>query len=307
MQERGLPRVATSMIFKSKDPSDGRLRNLEVALQLPLSYQDRHSREKELAIRRAGLKGEKDAAYYIDFHLKDSANWAVIHDLRIEWKGRIAQIDHLIMDRMLEIYVVETKSFGTKVRHANGGWERYYAGDWEGIASPVEQNERHISVLKEIIRETKLAPKRLGVPLPPTYYNMVVVSPECSVIGRFAGGARVLRMDSLVRKVRDDNSGMLNLVKVVKPTTLHRFATRLAALHKPASMPNTVPLAQSGRAIPEPVSEIASIRRCSECGGSISATEASYCRNRQSRFAGRLLCIKCQTYAPKSLPATAAR
>ena len=46
------------------------------------------------------MKGEQEAAYHIDFHLKDSQNWAVIHDLRVEWNGRGAQMDHLHIDRL---------------------------------------------------------------------------------------------------------------------------------------------------------------------------------------------------------------
>ena len=173
------------MIFKAKDPIEGQLHELELALQQPLPDRDRRRSEKELAQRRAGLKGEEEAAYHINFHMRDSANWAVIHDLRIEWKGGTAQIDHLIISRLLEIYVVESKSYRTKVRYANGGWERFISGDWEGIACPIEQNERHISVLKDLITDAGLAPKRLGLPMPASFYNIVVVRPSCSIIGRF--------------------------------------------------------------------------------------------------------------------------
>src|SRR5664279_389492 len=137
--------------------------------------QERQRYEKQLAQVRAGLKGEQEAAYHINFHLKDSKNWAVIHDLRIEWNGRVAQIDHLLVDRFLEIYVVESKSFRTKVRCANGGWERLNFNHWEGIPCPMEQNQRHIMVLEELIEARKLAPTRLGMVLPPKFFNVVVV------------------------------------------------------------------------------------------------------------------------------------
>lgn len=56
--------------------------------------------EAEIRLMRAGDKGEREAAYEIDFHHGPSRNWAVIHDLRIEHEGRIAQIDQLV-DRPL--------------------------------------------------------------------------------------------------------------------------------------------------------------------------------------------------------------
>jgi hypothetical protein len=103
-----------TMIFKEKDSIADQLQELETALQQPLADRDRQRLEKELALRRAGLKGEEEAAYHINFHLKNNPNWAVIHDLRLEWNRRVAQIDHLLISRLLEIYVVESKSFRTK-------------------------------------------------------------------------------------------------------------------------------------------------------------------------------------------------
>jgi hypothetical protein len=291
------------MIFKAKDPVSDQLHGLELALQRPLPYRDLQRLEKELAQRRAGLKGEEEAAYHINFHMGDCANWAVIHDLRIEWKGRTAQIDHLIISRLLEIYVVESKSYRTKVRYANGGWERFNFGDWEGIACPVEQNERHISVLKDLISDLGLAPKRLGLPMPASFYNIVVVRPSCSIIGRFRGRARIWRMDTLVKKVCDDNSGVLNVVKVISRATLHRFATKLAACHKPAPKPKvsfTSPPSRLPEALPAP--DEASVR-CHGCGNQLSVAEADYCRQNDSRFGRGLLCRKCQGYAPKVTPA----
>lgn len=40
--------------------------------------------------------GEKVALFVLSY--KDSQNWAVIHDLRIEHRGRVAQIDHLLIN-----------------------------------------------------------------------------------------------------------------------------------------------------------------------------------------------------------------
>ena len=39
----------------------------------------------------------------------------VIHDLRLEVDGRVAQIDHLIIDRFLTVWVCESKHFAEGV------------------------------------------------------------------------------------------------------------------------------------------------------------------------------------------------
>lgn len=65
---------------------------------------------------RADIKGENEAAYEIDFHFKNHKNYIVLHDLRLEVNGRAAQIDHILLDRTLVAYVLETK-------HFNGGYQ----------------------------------------------------------------------------------------------------------------------------------------------------------------------------------------
>ena len=161
------------------------MQHLEKALKGNVNDGERRKIAMDLGAMRSGIKGEKEAAYHIDFHLKNSPNWVVIHDLRLDWKDRVAQIDHLLIDRYLEVYVVESKSFRTKVRCANGGWERLQGDHWQGISSPVEQNERHIRVLKDVFEDLNLAPSRLGFRLTPTFLNVVLVAPDCSIIGQF--------------------------------------------------------------------------------------------------------------------------
>jgi hypothetical protein len=52
----------------------------------------------------------------------------VTPDLRIEHRGRVAQIDHLLINRWLDIFVLEPKNYdyGVKIREEGGarlGWE----------------------------------------------------------------------------------------------------------------------------------------------------------------------------------------
>ena len=171
------------MVYKDRDSLDARLQLLEQSLAKATTTAERNRWEKDIAILMAGAKGEDEAAYHIDFHLKSSPNWAVIHDLRLEWRGRVAQIDHLLIDRFLQINVVESKSFRTKVRYANGGWERINFNHWEGIPSPVDQNDRHIIVLEQLLSERQLAPKKLGFVVAPKFVNIVLVQPTGSIMG----------------------------------------------------------------------------------------------------------------------------
>lgn len=128
---------------------------------------------KELNIRRAGIRGEAQAAYLIDFDFRDSDNWAVIHDLRLEHRSRVAQIDHLLINRWLDVYVLETKSFSSGLKITEDGeflrWNDY-RNKYEGMASPLEQNTRHIQVLKDVM-DTIAMPERMGLRIMPTFHS----------------------------------------------------------------------------------------------------------------------------------------
>lgn len=279
------------MIFKSKDSLDDRLACLEAAVSKSFG-RERNSLEREIAILKSGEKGELDTAYYVDFELKDSKFWAVIHDLRIEWNGRTAQIDHLLIDRLLEIYVIESKSFRAKVRYANGGWERLNFNHWEGIPSPVEQNERHIKILSEMISELNLAPTRLG--MKPRYENIVAVQPSCSIVGVVPKDARVYRTDMMVKKIQKSDATVVDMLRIVSPESVWNFASRLVGLHKPVnkSDPNRGKLSGFGLSVASTQEEA-----CHECKGPLSKAEANFCQTRKSVFAGLLLCRKCQSFA----------
>ena len=312
------------MILKERDSLDGRLQQLEETLNSSSGLlRDRAARD--IAFVKAGARGEDEAAYHIDFHLKSVPNWAVIHDLRLEWRGRVAQIDHLLIDRFLQINVVESKSFRSKIRYANGGWERINYNHWEGIPSPVDQNDRHILVLEQLIKDRQLTPKKLGFPVPPKYVNIVLVQPTCSIIGGYPADVRVHRMDSFVKKLRAELPIGMEVFKLISPETLQAFATQLLAFHTPARVPARVPapipthpnspplpnptMAPAPKPMPAPVSQPAAARvqaasaapqTCESCNGPLTGAEAEYCQKFPRKFGGKLLCRGCQKPAGRT-------
>jgi hypothetical protein len=80
-------------------------------------------------------------------------------------EGRVAQIDHLLITRLLDIWVFESKHFAEGVGvNEQGEWVAYWNGKPHGIASPVEQNRKHIAVLREAFDQGPVQlPRRLGV------------------------------------------------------------------------------------------------------------------------------------------------
>lgn len=289
------------MILKRKDDVTSHLVKLESLLERPeINEGQRHSLKAEIWAMRTGHQGERDAAYHIDFHWKNGLNSAVIHDLRIEQGGRSAQIDHLILTRSLNFHVLETKNLSREVRISKlGEWEMQTASGWQGMASPIEQNRRHIEVLREYIREHQLAPKRLGFTLPVRFQNWVLVSPQCRVKRQGSDGGRVVKMDMFERRIGEwiDRSSFLDTVTSISSFVSRKTVQNIGLALVGAHRPQVFPYAQKfgfHRSIPA-----ACI--CANCGDELDQRVIDYCRTHAKKFGGKHLCRLCQSSV--SLPA----
>ena len=202
--------------------------------------------EMEIELRkiRAGQKGEKDAAYAIDFFLAPRDDWAVIHDLRLEWQGRVAQIDHLLINRLMDVWVCESKHFSEGVAiNEHGEFTSFFNNRPRGIESPIEQNHRHVKVLESVLGSSILPlPTRLGIPLRSTIRSVVLVSAQARITRptqKFAGLDTVIKADQLRSTINRTVEAMgvgetfLKVTKVVGLDTLRGFANDLAKLHRP--------------------------------------------------------------------------
>ena len=152
-------------------------------------------------------------------------------------EGQTAQIDHLVISRMLEVFVCESKSYtgGVKVNE-HGEWSTFRDRLPIGIPSPVEQNRRHIKVLEQVIKLGRVQLPRRIVSIKPTYRNIVLVSKD-GLITR--PRKKLPELDSVV-KVDQFRTHLLNrdvsnaqMLKVVGSDTLAAFGRQLVDLHAP--------------------------------------------------------------------------
>lgn len=227
------------MILKSADDKSAQIASLESLLSTAGPLKSRI--EQELRNLRAGIKAERDAAYLIDFDFKDSTKTAVIHDLRIEVNGRVAQIDHLLIHRTLNIFVLETKHFHAGLKITDTGeflrWNQF-KGNYEGMPSPLAQNERHITVLKDLISRMDM-PTRLGIRLAPDFQSVVLVDAHAR-IDRPKGfdTSNVIKADMLlplIEKLIDTQNVLSSLAKFVGWETVEEIGRNLVAMHRPVT------------------------------------------------------------------------
>ncbi|MEW8308213.1 MAG: NERD domain-containing protein [gamma proteobacterium symbiont of Ctena orbiculata] len=303
------------MIIKTKDPIDPALERLE-ALKAEASPHQRKRIDTEIRRMKAGASGESSSGYHIDFYYAGSDNWAVIHDVRIEHKGRVAQIDHLLISRTLECFVLESKHFSDTLEiNDQGEFTAIWGRDKTGIESPIEQNIRHIEVLKQVVEDERLAPKRLGFRLGLDYKSIVLVSPK-SVITRPPARAfdtsMIIKADLLKSHVDDavEEVSALALGKAVSSKTLKEFAEALAARHQPKEFDYRAKFgigeAKQAEPVEKPKVVDAPARKagdqerkkkgyyCADCKAKITLKVAKYCFDRKEQFGGRAYCMDCQ-------------
>ncbi len=304
------------MLIKQKDDLQPTVHLLEGFLALQsISGSERERIEDELKRFCAGARGEKEAAYHIDFTLKNGKNWAVIHDLRLEHNGRVAQIDHLLINRMFDLIVIESKNVQTGLRISpNGEWDVQTRWGWKGMASPVEQNRRHIQVLGELINDHKLTPKRLGFHIPPKFHNWVLIPPQCSLPKNRGDEATILKMDLFERGLDEHNqklSDMFILAKLCAPETIQEFAQKLVTFHRPTSFDYAAKFGitdsqqySSPLSVPEKLVAAPQVDKptCVRCQVPVEAKVVSFCRSNEKRFGRKILCRTCQATAVHSAP-----
>ncbi len=302
------------MILKHKDDLAPRTAELERLLSLArLSKAQREDLQDELGAMRAGNKGEKEAAYHIDFGWKDGKNSVVVHDLRLEHEGRVAQIDHLILMRTLDCHVLETKGFSSEVRISESGeWETRTRYGWRGIPSPIEQNRRHIEVLQGFVRDHNLSPKRLGLCMPLRFHNWVLVSPQCQIRRGGEEWDRVVKMDLFEKRFGEcvQATGFLDTLssvsKLVSLATLQGIGEFLVNAHKPTTVNYAAKFGISAVAEKRsnvvreepPVAHAPAVpTSCEDCGAGVDLQVVKFCRVNLQRFRGKVLCRSCQQAA----------
>lgn len=302
------------MILKIKDGREADIAELNRLLKLKLSSRQRFLIEKEIKCLVSGERNEQNSAYYLDFRFKDTPNWMLIHDLRLEHRGRIAQLDHVLINRYLDVFVLESKNYYYGVKITEEGEFLVWDGKgYQAIESPYEQNRRHIQVLQQVIDERNLAPTRLGFAIPAMYRNVILVAPTSKVMKPKKAPfdlATVVKADAFVstaEKMIDDKS-VVEMAKIIGTDTIREFGGKLVRLHRqgsfnyaakfgiteqPASVPTAAPeLLEAVKEPPAPHYGAAAV--CQECGAEVDQKVVNFCRFNKSRFKGQVLCRDCQ-------------
>jgi len=301
------------MLIKAADDKTKEVKILQRLLNHPAATAGiKRAIEQEIRNIRSGAENEKQTAYEINFDYEPSKNWAVIHELRIEHGGRVAQIDHVLVNRFLDVWVCESKYFAEGIAiNEHGECSFFSGGKPHGAPSPFEQNRRHCAVLKAVFDDGAVElHKRLGFSIKPRIKSLILVSKNARITrpqARIKGLDDIMKVDQVrahIDRAIDDDNNVLSVAKVIGSGTLKDFANRLAALHTPIAWNWH---AQFGlpREIARPVAIGASeaapggnkpkpMLACHSCKAVVTDKNVAYCEANRARFGGRVYCIPCQ-------------
>ena len=316
------------MIIKTAEDKESDIATLrELLMRSDVTADVKKRIEQEIKNIQAGLKGEREAAYEMEFTYGASKNWMLIHDLRIECEGQVAQIDHIAISRLLEIWVCESKHFSEGLAiNEYGECSAFYGSRPYGVPSPIEQNRKHIAVLESVFKTGKVKlPTRLGFTLKPSINSLILVSKRARISrpkANISGIDTIIKNDQFKNKIDqsiDDANNPLGLAKLISSETLEKFARELAAIHRPIVMNwhakfglselKTINQSILKEEVDKPSKSEQTMKVsgdealtdkakqkliCHTCNLPIPYAVAKFCWFNKPKFGGNLYCIECQ-------------
>lgn len=265
-----------------------------------------------------GIRGEAEAAFYIDGYFAGGENHVWIHDLRIQYQGEVAQIDHLVINRGLGFYLIETKNYAANIIINEQGEFTADYGKWRtGIESPLEQGKRHERVLNKVLDHLEIS-GRFGSPL--EFYHVVMFHPKVTIqrppeksfdtshvikadqfpswrerfVNKQMAGFGLLRGISNVRSLDTVRQWGESLVRLHRPLDVQalpefmrpRKSVPAASLH----LPRDERIAPQALDSPSLSPELKKSLKCVQCGVKLSLSEGRFCWQRPERFKGLQYC-----------------
>ena len=309
------------MLIKPADDKSKRLALLEdLQKSSLLDNRQKDWLRDELRNLNAGIKGERAAAFYLDGHYKDGQNNVLLHDLRLQVDGEVAQIDHLVINRTGYMVLIETKNYSGDLEvNAHGEFTVRYGKDRYGIPSPYEQSRRHARILGKLLERLEISTRTDKLP---EFHNVVMMHPQ-AIIQRPDSKAFdtsfLIKADQFPawhdKLVEGIGTGSLlkALFNMRSPDTIKEWGEKLKRQHRAADLlalpefmqpkPRSVQAAVVPKKLTVPPVDVppslvpsegdASLAKkliCVQCREKITFSEGKFCWNNAKRFGGLQYC-----------------
>ncbi len=232
------------MIFKEIDNKDEEISTLKKLYKQSQSDKQKQLILKDLKALENGYQAEKDNAYYLDFEFKDSKKFVLLHDIRIEHNGLTAQFDHILIGTS-GVTALESKSFkGELTINDDTSLTVKYGKFTKTYPSPVEQNKRHLQVLKQFIEDNIELPQRIKLMGGFEYEQKVLIHPNTNVTNETLPKDFVRSDIFASNRVKEINNLsisnlLLKATRIITPSLAKTIANKLILAHKPVKFDYT--------------------------------------------------------------------
>lgn len=200
--------IEKPLFLKHFNKENNQIKELEELLKT-CNETSRKFIEQDIKKLKYGQVGENNIYY----ELKNSfIPMICMHDLRLKYRGKVAQIDFLVLTSKY-IYVIECKNLMGDISITKEGEFIRYIKDSQGkviskqgMYSPIVQNERHINIIKEILsnelKENKNKLRRIE--------SLVVsANPKTIINKKYAPrhiGENIIRYDQIIDRIKEDQN-----------------------------------------------------------------------------------------------------
>jgi len=299
-----MPIGKLAMIIKNMDEYAAELATIERLLLSDPPWNARASLQRDHASILTSLKQRRDAAYQLDLYFAKSPNWVVLHDIHLAMGDSETEIDHLLISREMDVYVIDTSHYNSNIKlNGKGDFFRYNNGQPILIPSPVERNNHNIEFLANYLLHNGLLPSRFGFTIRPNFHNIALFSPTSVVelpkwqVPMEGELVKVKPFLERFTQSRIKGSGLQDfalMARQVTSETLTAMSQKLAQRHIPRGIDYTLRYGLERRGDKPVVVEAEDEFSCNCCDKRITARVVRYCYDNPDLFAGKAYCFDCQ-------------
>lgn len=120
-----------------------------------------------------------DFVFLLDDVFATDACVALFHDLRLNTERGIGHIDHLVVTRFLDVFIIESHYYGDEleINEREEFFACYADGRKIAIRSPFTQLRRNLAAVQSVFKQLGL-PKKYGELIVPQFHRYIALSPE---------------------------------------------------------------------------------------------------------------------------------
>jgi len=287
------------MLIKLRDATPDRISELE--------HREVHEKDpvKRIEIHQAlgRLRADTTTQESCDFLnqlFADSDDWMLLHDVRLEIDRKKAAANHVLIDRSLRFYWIDTRYIDCGLTlHSSGACTAHRAGrdkiQTTQIASPLNKLQKDLRTFSTAIRKTQSRLGWAGFIKPPIIKGIVLTSTSIkNSIPRDGSidGSSLVNKDSLfplIWKSREGDNGLWS--RETSDETMGEIANRLLEQHQVLVKPE---LYSAGKTANSKEMMQADSSHCFYCHAGVAPEERDYSFRNMDVFRGKVVCLKCQ-------------